>query len=191
MKSNKNFSRFANNKFRTKETEIEVEINLDGNGKADIETGNGFFNHLLENMAVFSCFDLYLRAKEIKKIDFHHVIEDTGIALGEALRMAISDRKGIERIGFCCIPMDDALIRIALDISGRASFFYNSPIKLSFEIWEFLRALTSHAFITLHVDILKGENEHHIHEAIFKGLGLCLRKALTRNKLIKGVLSSK
>lgn len=177
--------------YKTKETEIFIELNIDGSGKTEINTGEGFFDHLLENMAIFGLLDLKVNSIEKKGIDSHHILEDTGIALGEALKIAYGSRKRIARVGFCYIPLDETLVRVSLDISGRAFLFFNSPKKLEFETVDFLRALTSHSFITLHVDIIRGENEHHINEAIFKGLGLSLRKGFTLEKRIKGVLSSK
>lgn len=177
--------------YKTKETEVFVEINIDGSGKTEINTGIGFFDHLLENMAIFGLLDLKVNAIDNKVIDHHHVVEDTGIALGEALKIAVGSRDGISRIGFCYIPLDETLVRVSLDLSGRAFLFLNSRKNLKFETFDFLRAFVSHSFITLHIDIIRGENEHHLNEAIFKGLGLSLRKGLEFDKRIKGVLSSK
>ncbi len=177
--------------YKTKESEVFVEINLDGNGNVQIETGIPFFNHLLENMAIFALFDLRINSIEKKGIDFHHVIEDTGIALGEALKIAVGERREISRLGFCYVPLDETLVRISVDISGRAFLLLESPTDLKFETIDFLRAFTSHSFITAHIDVIRGENEHHINEAIFKGLGYSLRKGLAIDKKIKGVLSSK
>ncbi len=188
---NSKYERRANYYYKTKETEVTVEINLDGSGKTQVETGINFFNHLLENMAIFALFDLKLNSTDKKEIDSHHLIEDTGIAMGEAMKLAIGDRKSIERLGFCYIPLDETLVRISVDISGRAFLSFESPLEIKFETIDFLRALTTHSFITVHVDIIRGKNEHHINEAIFKGIGYSLRMALSINKKIKGVLSSK
>jgi len=177
--------------YETKETKVFVEIKIDGNGEAKVETGIPFFNHLLENMAIFALFDLKINSIEKRGIDFHHLVEDTGIAFGEALKIAIGERKGISRIGFCYVPMDETLVRVSVDISGRAFLLFESPIDLNFETIDFLRAFTSHSFITIHIDLIRGKNEHHINEAIFKGLGYSLRKGLEIDKRIKEVLSSK
>lgn len=177
--------------YKTKESEVFVEINLDGSGKVQIETWIPFFNHFLENMAIFALFDLKINSIEKKGIDLHHVVEDTGIALGEALKIAVGERIGIRRLGFCYVPLDEALVRVSVDISGRAFLLLESLSGLKFETIDFLRAFTSHSFITVHIDVIRGENEHHINEAIFKGLGYSLRKGLAIDKKIKEVLSSK
>ncbi len=176
---------------KTKETEIRVEIDLDGNGAAAIETGIGFFDHLLENLVAFSRFDLRLRAKGDLEVDAHHTVEDTGIVLGEALRQALGGREQIGRLGHCSIPFDETLVCVSLDISGRPYFHFSCPKSLTFEAVDFLRAFAHHAMITLSVEVRRGENDHHIIEAIFKGLGDSLRQAVRRDPRIEGVLSTK
>jgi len=191
MSSPKNGPRRAEASGKTKETEITVEMNLDGNGRADIETGIAFFNHVLKNLAVFSLFDLRLRAKGDLEVDTHHTVEDTGIILGEAFRQALGGREQIGRLGHCFIPFDETLVRVSLDVSGRPYFHFSCPKSLAFEAVDFLRAFAHHSMITLSVDVIRGENEHHIIEAIFKGLGYSLRQAVQRDPRIQGVLSSK
>ena len=177
--------------YKTKETQVKVKINLDGNGFSNVKTGIGIFDHLLKNFSKFSLFDLTISVNGDLEVGEHHTIEDTGIALGEAIKIAIGNKEKINRIGFCYIPLDDTLVRVCIDVSGRAFLDFHMNKNLKFETIEFLRAFSNHSMITLHVDVLKGENEHHINEAIFKALGYSLRKAVKEEKRIKGVLSTK
>lgn len=169
----------------TNETKISCSLNLDGSGQASIDTGIGFFDHMLELFAFHSRFDLVLKAKGDLNVCDHHTIEDCGIILGECFKTAISDKRGINRYGFMSLAMDEALANITLDISGRSYLVYNCELKRemigSFScemLEEFLRAFCFNAGITLHVNVLYGNNDHHKVEAVFKGLGRALKQAV-------------
>ncbi|MEQ8896316.1 MAG: imidazoleglycerol-phosphate dehydratase HisB [Roseovarius sp.] len=170
---------------KTAETEIDVTIDLDGTGQYDNETGVGFFDHMLDQLARHSLIDMRVRCKGDLHIDDHHTVEDVGIALGQALREAVGDKKGITRYGACLLPMDDALVRAALDLSGRPFLVWNvdlpTPKIGTFDtelVREFFQALSTHGGITLHVDALHGFNSHHIAEAAFKAVARALRDAV-------------
>lgn len=182
----------------TKETQIAVELELDGQGTAQIATPIGFFNHMLELLTFHSGIDLAVRADGDVDVDDHHLIEDTGIVLGSLIRQALGDKRGIARYGSCRLPMDESLAQVDLDFSGRpylvfdAVFHRDSIGSYSTEMTEeFLRALAFNAGITLHVHV-SGQNDHHQIEAIFKGLGRALRQAIRiesdRLPSTKGVL---
>ena len=169
----------------TSETQISVEVNLDGTGTYDVQTGVGFFDHMLEQLARHSLMDLTVRAKGDLHIDDHHTVEDTGIALGQAMVQALGDKRGIVRYGACLLPMDDALVRAALDLSARPYLVWNvdlpTPKIGTFDtelVREFFQALSTHGGITLHVDALHGINSHHIAEAAFKSVARALREAV-------------
>ncbi|MGC3936503.1 imidazoleglycerol-phosphate dehydratase HisB [Roseobacter sp. EG26] len=169
----------------TAETDITVAINLDGTGTYDNQTGVGFFDHMLDQLARHSLIDMTIRATGDLHIDDHHTVEDTGIALGQALSAALGDKRGIRRYGSCLLPMDDALVRTALDLSARPFLIWNvdlpTPKIGSFDcelIREFFQALSTHGGITLHVDLLHGLNSHHIAEAAFKSVARALRDAV-------------
>jgi imidazoleglycerol-phosphate dehydratase len=169
----------------TAETDITVEIDLDGTGTYDNRTGVGFFDHMLDQLARHALIDMKVRAKGDLHIDDHHTVEDTGIALGQALTTAMGDKRGIRRYGSCLLPMDDALVRAALDLSGRPFLVWNvampTPKIGTFDtelVREFFQALSTHGGITLHVDMLHGVNSHHIAEAAFKAVARSLRDAL-------------
>lgn len=169
----------------TSETSISVDVNLDGTGVYDVETGVGFFDHMLEQLARHSLMDITVRAKGDLHIDDHHTVEDTGIALGQAMVQALGDKRGIVRYGACLLPMDDALVRAALDLSGRPYLVWNVDMPSAkigtFDtelVREFFQALSTHGGITLHVDALHGINSHHIAEATFKAVARALRDAL-------------
>jgi imidazoleglycerol-phosphate dehydratase len=169
----------------TAETEISVTINLDGSGVYDNETGIGFFDHMLDQLARHSLIDITVRAKGDLHIDDHHTVEDTGIALGQALTAALGDKRGIVRYGSCLLPMDDALVRAALDLSARPFLIWNVPFPTNkigtFDtelVREFFQALSTHGGITLHVDMMHGLNAHHIAEAAFKAVARALREAV-------------
>ena len=169
----------------TAETDISVKINLDGTGTYDNETGIGFFDHMLDQLARHSLIDMTVRAKGDLHIDDHHTVEDTGIALGQALAAALADKKGIQRYGSCLLPMDDALVRCALDLSARPFLIWNVPMPTAkigtFDtelVREFFTAFATHGGITLHVDMLHGLNSHHIAEAAFKSVARALRVAV-------------
>jgi imidazoleglycerol-phosphate dehydratase len=170
---------------QTAETEISVEINLDGSGTYDTDTGVGFFDHMLDQLARHSLIDMTIRAKGDHHIDDHHTVEDTGIALGQALARALGDKRGIRRYGSCLLAMDDALVRTALDLSGRPYLVWNLDLPTqkigSFDselVREFFQAFSTHGGITLHVDALHGINSHHIAEAAFKSVARALRDAV-------------
>jgi len=170
---------------KTAETDISVEINIDGTGAYDNQTGVGFFDHMLDQLARHSLIDITIRCEGDTHIDDHHSVEDTGIALGQALVQALSDKRGIRRYGACDLAMDDALVRCALDLSGRPYLICNldmpTPKIGTFDtelVREFFQALSTHGGITLHIDRLHGFNSHHIAEAAFKAVARALRTAV-------------
>jgi len=169
---------------KTAETEISVTVDLDGTGQYDNQTGIGFFDHMLDQLARHALMDLTITAKGDLHIDDHHTVEDTGITLGKAISEALGDKKGIRRYGSCLLPMDDALVRAALDLSGRPYLVWNLDLPTqkigTFDtelVREFFQALSTHGGITLHVDALSGINSHHIAEAAFKAVARALRDA--------------
>lgn len=177
--------RTAKKRRTTKESDIFVQIDLDGNNTTEISTGIGFFDHMLELFAFHAGISLKLQAKGDLQVCDHHTVEDCGIVLGECIKEALGDKKGIQRYGSFLLPMDETLVQIALDISNRPFLVYHAEIKRemigSFScemVSEFLRALVNQAGITLHVNVLYGENDHHKIEAIFKGLGRAFRQAI-------------
>jgi len=170
---------------QTAETEISVEINLDGTGTYDNQTGVGFFDHMLDQLSRHSLIDMTIRAKGDYHIDDHHTVEDTGIALGQALTAALGDKKGINRYGECHLAMDDAQVRCALDLSARPYLIWNVPFEAqkigSFDtelVREFFQGFSTHGGITLHVDKIHGFNAHHVAEAAFKSVARALRTAV-------------
>ena len=170
---------------KTAETSISVEINLDGSGAYDNQTGVGFFDHMLDQLSRHSLIDFTIRAEGDYHIDDHHTVEDTGIALGQALVQALGDKKGIRRYGSCHLAMDDAQVRCALDLSARPYLICNLDIPTqkigAFDtelVREFFQALSTHGGITLHIDKLHGFNSHHIVEAAFKSVARALREAV-------------
>lgn len=170
---------------KTAETDVSVEINLDGTGVYDNQTGVGFFDHMLDQLARHSLIDMTIRATGDLHIDDHHTVEDVGITLGQALTQALSDKRGIRRYGSCLLPMDDALVRTALDLSARPFLIWNVDLPTAkiggFDtelVREFFQALSTHGGITLHVDMLHGLNSHHIAEAAFKSVARALREAV-------------
>ncbi|MFQ6549486.1 imidazoleglycerol-phosphate dehydratase HisB [Aestuariibius sp. 2305UL40-4] len=170
---------------KTAETNITVDLNLDGTGQYDCQTGVGFFDHMLDQLARHAMIDLTVRAEGDLHIDDHHTVEDTGIAIGAALASALDDKRGIRRYGDCLLPMDDALVRAALDLSGRPFLICNldlpTPKIGSFDtelVREFFQAFATHGGITLHIDRLHGFNSHHIAEATFKAVARALRMAI-------------
>ncbi|MBH0238770.1 imidazoleglycerol-phosphate dehydratase HisB [Methylobrevis albus] len=170
---------------KTSETDITVTVNLDGSGVADIETGVGFFDHMLAQVARHGLIDLTIRAKGDLHIDDHHTVEDVGIALGKAVLQALGDKKGITRYADVHLPMDEALTRCAIDVSGRPYLVFRAPFATpkigGFDtqlVEEWFRAFAMNAGITLHVETLYGGNDHHIAESCFKALARALRRAL-------------
>lgn len=169
----------------TAETSISVTLDLDGTGTYDNQTGVGFFDHMLDQLSRHSLIDMTIRAKGDLHVDDHHTVEDTGIAIGQALVQALGDKKGIRRYGSCLLPMDDALVRAALDLSARPFLVWNLDLPSqkigTFDtelVREFFQALSTHGGITLHIDALHGVNSHHITEAAFKAVARALRDAV-------------
>ncbi|MEL7459963.1 MAG: imidazoleglycerol-phosphate dehydratase HisB [Pseudomonadota bacterium] len=182
---------------KTTETTISVSLALDGTGVCDITTGVGFFDHMLEQLARHSLIDMTITAKGDTHIDDHHTVEDTGIAIGQALSDAVGDKRGIRRYGECHLPMDDTLVRAALDLSGRPWLGWGvdmtAPKIGTFDtelVREFFQALSTHGGITLHVDLLRGINSHHIAEASFKAVARALRLAVEADPRQAGAVPS-
>lgn len=178
-------ARRAEIKRKTNETDIEVKLDLDGSGRSSIDTGIPFFDHMLDQLARHSSIDLELRARGDVEIDFHHTVEDVGLALGTALTEALGDKKGITRFGDAAIPMNEALAQARIDISGRAFLVFEAELRVAktgaFDtelIEEFWRAFVNESKITLHIDIVRGGNSHHMIEAIFKSTARALKTAI-------------
>jgi imidazoleglycerol-phosphate dehydratase len=170
---------------KTNETAIDVEIDLDGAGAADVETGVGFFDHMLDQLARHSLIDMKIRAKGDLHIDDHHTVEDVGIALGQALRQAIGDKRGVTRYADCLLPMDEVLTRVAVDVSGRPFLVFRAEFPTAkigtFDtelVREFFQALAINGGLTLHIENLYGANSHHIAESCFKGVARAIGAAL-------------
>ncbi len=183
---------------KTKETQIALTLQVDGKGDVEIDTGVGFLDHMLTLFGVHGFFDLQVQAKGDLEVDDHHTVEDVGICLGRAFSQALGDRSGICRYGHAYVPMDETLVRVCVDISNRPFLHYNAAVpdqKVGrFDTAlakEFMRALSQHAGLTLHVDLLHGENTHHIIEAVFKALARALAQATTAHSGLQGQLSSK
>ena len=182
---------------KTAETDITVTLNLDGTGVYDNKTGVGFFDHMLDQLSRHALIDMTVRASGDLHIDDHHTVEDVGIVIGQALTMAMGDKKGIVRYGSCNLAMDDAQIRTALDLSARPYFVYNLELPFgkigTFDIElvrEFFQALSTHGGVTLHIDKLHGFNAHHIVEATFKSVARALRDALETDPRIADAVPS-
>ncbi len=191
-------TRQASVKRRTKETDIALTLRLDGSGEAVVSTGIGFFDHMLVLFTKHGLFDLELQAKGDLEVDAHHTVEDVGLALGQALREALGDKAGLRRYGWCLLPMDDALARIALDCSGRPYLAYEAPDNAEpignfpFQLLEeFLRAFSVQGGLNLHVALLDGRDSHHMAEAVFKGLARALDQATQIDPRVEGVPSTK
>ena len=181
----------------TLETQISVELNLDGSGAAQFDTGIPFLEHMLDQIARHGQIDLNIRASGDLHIDDHHTVEDIGITLGQAFAQAIGDKKGIYRYGHAYVPLDEALSRVVLDISGRPGLEFHVPFSRAsvggFDVdlfHEFFQGFTNHALVSLHVDCLRGENAHHQIETVFKAFGRALRMALTPDPRMSGVMPS-
>jgi len=181
----------------TLETQIAVELNLDGAGKVKLDTGLPFLEHMLDQIARHGLLDLDIKAKGDLHIDAHHTVEDIGITLGQAFTQAIGDKKGLRRYGHAYVPLDEALSRVVLDISGRPGLVFNAEFVRSnvgeFEvdlIREFFQGFVNHALVTLHIDNLAGENAHHQAETIFKAFGRAIRVALEQDPRMAGVMPS-
>ncbi|MGN8738743.1 imidazoleglycerol-phosphate dehydratase HisB [Bilifractor sp. HCP3S3_D3] len=182
----------------TKETQITVTINLDGTGKTDLDTGVGFFNHMLDGFARHGLFDLTIHVNGDLNVDDHHTIEDTGIVLGTAIRQACGEKKGIRRFGSCILPMDETLVLTAIDLSGRPYFVYDADFTtdrmgdMSTQmVREFFYAISYSAEMNLHMKVMYGENDHHKAEALFKSFAKSLDQATSPDSRITDVLSTK
>lgn len=182
----------------TAETKIELSLNLDGEGKTTIETGIGFFDHMLTHIGKHSLSDLTVKVKGDLEVDCHHTVEDTGIVLGQAIKEAIGNKEGINRYGQAIIPMDEALLLCAIDLSGRPYVDVDTPFTVDrvgeFDtemVEEFFRAVAVHAGMNLHIEVLRGKNNHHIIEGMCKAFAKALLMAVTVNPRIKGVASTK
>jgi imidazoleglycerol-phosphate dehydratase len=184
---------------RTNETELRVRVDLDGAGRADVRTGIGFFDHMLEALARHGLLDLTVQASGDLHVDGHHTVEDTGIALGQAIARALGDRAGIRRYADAMVPLDDALVRAVLDVSGRPYLAYHVDIPKwqmlgDYDVFltpEFFRAVVTHAGLTAHIDLVRGDNPHHIVEAAFKAFARALDAATTVDPRVTGVPSTK
>lgn len=182
---------------KTNETEIAAEVNLDGSGAFSISTGIGFFDHMLEQLSRHSRIDIKLTAKGDLHIDQHHTVEDCGIALGQAMAKALGDKRGIKRYAHAYLPMDEALTRTAIDVSGRPYLIWRVKFpaekigSMDTELFrEFFQAFAQNAGLTLHMEALYGENAHHIAESCFKGLARALRDAITIDEKMAGEIPS-
>ena len=179
------FPRIAEISRNTAETKITVKVNLDGSGKASLSTGIGFFDHMLDQIARHGLIDLDIRAVGDLHIDGHHTVEDVGITLGQAVAKAVGDKKGLRRYGHAYVPLDEALSRVVIDFSGRPGLEMHVPFKSgmigTFDsqlAYEFFQGFVNHAFVTLHIDNLRGDNSHHQAETVFKAFARALRMAL-------------
>jgi imidazoleglycerol-phosphate dehydratase len=183
---------------KTTETDIRIEIDLEGKGEGKISTTIMFMDHMFNILSRHSLVDLTIEAKGDTEIDDHHLVEDIGICLGEAVKKAVGDKEGIARYGSATIPMDESLCNVTLDISGRPYLIYHADFKYKkigkFDpalLREFFKAFSDHSGITLHINVVYGKNGHHIAEAIFKAFALALRRAVVTENRIEGVLSTK
>jgi len=181
----------------TAETNITVKLNLDGTGRSSLSTGIGFFDHMLDQIARHGLIDLDIHAVGDLHIDGHHTVEDVGITLGQAVAQAVGEKKGLRRYGHAYVPLDEALSRVVIDFSGRPGLVMNVPFKSSmigtFDsqlAYEFFQGFVNHAFVTLHIDNLKGENSHHQAETVFKAFARALRMALEIDPRSVGVIPS-
>jgi imidazoleglycerol-phosphate dehydratase len=182
----------------TLETQIRVKVDLDGSGKSKLATGIGFFDHMLDQIARHGMIDLEIEAKGDLHIDAHHTVEDVGITLGQALAKAIGDKKGVRRYGHAYVPLDEALSRVVVDLSGRPGLVFAVPFVRGtvgeFDVdlvREFFQGLVNHAAITMHVDALRGDNAHHQAETVFKAFGRALRVAVEADPRASGIPSTK
>ena len=189
--------RIAEVKRNTSETQISVKLNLDGSGQSRLHTGIGFFDHMLDQIARHGMLDLEIDAVGDLHIDGHHTVEDVGIAFGQALHQAVGDKKGIRRYGHAYVPLDEALSRVVIDLSGRPGLVMYVPFKSgmigSFDsqlAYEFFQGFVNHAFVTLHIDNLRGDNAHHQAETVFKAFARALRSAIEPDPRAAGSIPS-
>ena len=189
--------RIANVERNTRETQIAVTVNLDGTGRAEVATGVPFLDHMLDQLARHGMVDLAVRAAGDLHSDAHHTVEDIGITLGQALRAAVGDKKGIARYGHAYVPLDEALSRVVVDLSGRPGLEFHVPFTRAmigtFDVdlaHEFFQGFVNHAQVTLHVDNLRGQNAHHQAETVFKAFARALRMAIAPDPRAAGTISS-
>lgn len=184
----------------TQETDIRLRFNLDGSGKASVKTGIPFLDHMLASLAKHALFDLAIQARGDLEVDIHHTNEDVGITLGQALAKALGDKKGIRRFGFFSVPMDEALVRVSLDVSGRPSLYVSKQKGVRFsrlenysfhDACEFLKAFTLHSGINLALEVVTGHDSHHIIEATFKAAAKALDNATQQDSRVRGIPSTK
>jgi imidazoleglycerol-phosphate dehydratase len=183
----------------TKESDVLVEVDLDGTGSVDVATGVGFYDHMLAQLGKHGLFDLVVKTEGDVHVDTHHTVEDTAIALGEAFRQALGDKSGVRRFGDALVPLDETLVRVAVDLSGRPYVVHTEPDGLAPMIGSYDTSLTQHvwesfahtAAICLHVDVLRGRNAHHVAEAQFKAVARALRSAVELDPRVSGVPSTK
>lgn len=194
----KQSSRTASIQRTTRETSVNMVVNLDGTGKADLNSSIPFLDHMLDQVARHGLIDLSLQAKGDRAIDDHHTVEDIGICLGECLHQAVGNKAGISRYGYAYVPLDEALSRVVLDFSGRPGLTYHVTFpkdtvgRFDLDLFrEFFQAVSNHARITLHIDQIRGENSHHIIESIFKAFGRALRMGLAHDTRQQGIPSTK
>ena len=197
-KNSRSVARTAQVERRTKETTIRVGVDLDGTGRADLASGVPFLDHMLDQVARHGMIDLTIRAKGDLHIDAHHTVEDVGIALGQAVKQALGDKAGLARYGHAYVPLDEALSRVVIDLSGRPGLEFHVAFTRAmiggFDVdltHEFFQGFVNHALVTLHVDNLRGENAHHQAETVFKAFARALRMAVAREARSSGVPSTK
>lgn len=190
--------RIAQIQRKTKETDIQVKLNLDGSGNSVINTGIGFFNHMLEGFSKHGFFDLNLNCEGDLAVDCHHTIEDCGIVLGKAIREALGDKSGIKRFGSCILPMDESLVLCAIDLSGRPYLVFDGEFtteKIGYMdtemVKEFFYAISYSVGMNLHIKVLTPGNNHHMAEAMFKAFARALDEAVSRDPRVQGILSTK
>jgi imidazoleglycerol-phosphate dehydratase len=183
---------------KTKETDIRIDLDLDGSGQAEIETGMPFFNHMLDIFTRHGLFDIRIKAKGDIEVDYHHTVEDVGLALGHAFKEALGDKQGIRRFGQASVPLDETLAAVVVDLSGRPYLSYNVKVRPGrvgdFDTdlpHEFFQAFANQLGMNLHIDVIRGENPHHIIEACFKAFARAMDMATSVDERIKGVLSTK
>ncbi len=183
---------------KTRETDISLELALDGAGITQLDTGIGFFDHMLDSLARFGFLSLNISCKGDLKVDGHHTVEDVGICLGQAIREALSDKQGIRRVGQALIPMDESLAQVAMDLCGRSHLTFEADFKApkcgdydTQLTLEFFRAVAQHAGMTLHMIVLHGQNAHHMTEALFKAFGKALDEAVSIDPRIRGIQTTK
>lgn len=192
------FQRNVQQNRKTKETDISLSFNIDGNGETQLDTGIGFFNHMLDGFARHGFFNLKVQVKGDLEVDTHHTIEDTGIVLGTAIRKSLGDKRGIKRFGSCILPMDETLVLCAVDLSGRPYFSFEGEFTTervgymdTEMVREFFYAISYSAGMNLHMKILAGTNNHHMIEALFKAFGRALDEATTIDPRITDIMSTK